>query len=115
MQKTKTLKLATLFVALGAPIVLAHPALAASSSGSVSQVQTFIQSVLKVIMGLAGLVAAGFFMIGGYQYITSSGNPDHMDKAKRTLWHSALGLSIVIASFVIANIVTDLATKAFGS
>jgi hypothetical protein len=54
-------------------------------------------------------------VIGGYQYITSSGNPDHLDKAKRTLFHSALGLSIVIAAFVIANIVTTLATNAFGS
>jgi len=113
MHKLKTLRPIALLVALGLPIVLSHPAFA--DSGSIGQVQTFIQSVVKAIAGLAGLVAACFFMVGGYQYITSSGNPDHMDRAKRTLVHSAVGLSIVIASFVIANIVTNLATSAFGS
>jgi TRAP-type C4-dicarboxylate transport system permease small subunit len=103
------------FVALAVSIFVAHPALADSSSASVDQVQTFIQSVIKVIAGLSGLVATAFFVIGGYQYMTSSGNPQHMERAKRTLVHAAVGLTIVIAAFVIASIITDLATSAFGS
>ena len=106
-------KVFALTVALGVPLILAHPAFA--DSGSVGQVETFIRSVIKVIAGLSGLVATAFFVVGGYQYITSSGNPEHLDKAKRTLIHSAVGLSIVIAAFVIANIVTALASSAFGS
>lgn len=102
-----------MFVALGVPLVLSHPALAAS--GNVQQVDTFIRSLIKVVAGLAGLVATGFFVVGGFQYITSSGNPEHMDRAKRTLVHSAVGLSIVFGAFVIADIVTNLATSAFGS
>lgn len=113
MQKTKVLRHVVVSVVVGLPLLLSPQVFA--DAGSVGQVQSFIQSVLKVMASLAGLVAAGFFMLGGYQYITSSGSPDHMDRAKRTLWHSAIGLSIVIAAFVIANIVTDLATKAFGS
>lgn len=113
MGDRKYLAFVTLFAALGVPIILSHPALA--DSGSVSQVDTFIRSVIKVVAGLAGLVATGFFVVGGFQYITSSGNPEHMDRAKRTLVHSAVGLSIVFAAFVIADIVTNLATGAFGS
>lgn len=99
MGNRKSLMFVSLFVALGVPFVLLHPALAAS--GSVSQVDSFIRSVIKVVAGIAGLVATGFFVFGGFQYITSAGNPEHMDKAKRTLIHSALGLSIVFAAFVI--------------
>lgn len=112
MQKYKTVRLVALFMALGAPLVLAHPALAAT--GDVTQVENFIRSVIKVVAGLAGLVAAGFFVIGGFGYITSSGNPERLDKSKQTLIWSAVGLAIVIGAFIISNIVTDLATSAFG-
>jgi hypothetical protein len=99
-------------VALGIPIVLIYPAFAADSN--VTQVENFIRSVIKVFAGIAGLVATGFFVAGGFGYITSSGNPERLDKSKHTLFFSAMGLAIVIAAFVISNIVTDLATSAFG-
>ena len=113
MQKFKTLKLATLFVALGMPVVLAHPAFA--ETAGVSNVESFIKSVITVIASIAGLVATGFFVAGGFSYITSSGNPEHLDRAKKTIMYSAIGLAITIAAFVLSNIVTTLATNAFGS
>lgn len=103
-----------LFVALGLPFVLTNPALAAEIAG-VKQTQDFIRTVISVIAGFAGLVAAGFFVVGGFIYITSSGNPERLDRAKHTLLYSAIGLAIVIAAFVISNIVVSVATNAFGS
>jgi hypothetical protein len=106
-------RLPVVFVlSLIATFSLAHPAYAAS--GDITQVQNFIRSVIKVIAGLAGLVATGFFVVGGFGYITSSGNPERLHQAKHTLLYSAIGLAIVIAAFVISNIITDLATSAFG-
>ena len=107
------IKIVALTVALGIPIVLAPHAFAAS--GDISQVQDFIRNIIKVVAGLAGLVATGFFVVGGFGYITSSGNPEHLDRSKRTLLWSGIGLAIVIAAFVISNIITTLATNAFGS
>ena len=106
-------KIVALIVAIGIPVVLASPVLAAT--GDVSQVESFIRNVIKVIAGLAGLIATGFFVAGGFMYITSSGNPENLDKAKRTLLYAAIGLAITIAAFVISNIVTTLATNSFGS
>ena len=113
MKRIRKLRFLATYVALGVPLVLSHPALA--DSGSVSNVESFIKSVITVLASLAGLIATGFFIMGGFSYITSSGNPEHLDKAKKTLMYSALGLSITIAAFVISNIVTTLATNAFGS
>lgn len=100
------------FVAIGLPFVLAEPAFA--QTAGVSNVENFIRSVITVLAGLAGLVATGFFVVGGFTYITSSGNPEQLDKAKRTLTWSAIGLAIVIGAFILAQIVTTLATQAFG-
>lgn len=92
--------------------MLANVALAAPAG--VSNVENFIRSVIQVVAGLASLIATGFFVAGGFTYITSSGNPEQLDKAKRTITWSAIGLAIVIAAFVLSNIVTTLARQAFG-
>ena len=102
-----------LFVTILSPIVLSSPAFAVAVD--VSQVDNFIRSIIQVLAGLAGLIATGFFVIGGFGYITSSGNPEHLDRAKRTLLWSGIGLAIVIAAFVVSNIIVQLATNAFGS
>lgn len=113
MTSHKTIRQLAVLAAIGIPFAASSSALAAT--GDVGQVENFIRSVITLIAGLAGLIATGFFVIGGFTYITSSGNPEQLDKAKRTLTWSATGLAIVIAAFVISNIVTTLATNAFGS
>lgn len=94
-------------------LLLANPALA--DSGEVSKIQSFIQSVIQVLVTLAGLVSVGFFVWGGFGYITSSGNPEALDRSKKTILYSAVGLVIVLAAFVLSNIVTQLAGTAFGT
>lgn len=113
MARKYQIKFLALYIAVGLPVLLTQVAFA--DDANVTQVDSFIRSVIKVIAGLAGLIATGFFVVGGFSYITSSGNPEHLDRAKRTIMFSALGLSITVAAFVLSNIVTTLATNAFGS
>ncbi len=85
-----------------------------AANAQMGQVDSFIRSVITALTGIAGLVATGFFVLGGFKYITSSGNPHNLEHAKRTIVFSALGLAIAIAAFVLSNIVTSLASSAFG-
>ena len=85
-----------------------------ADSPDLSKVENFAQNVIQVLVTLAGLLAAGFFVMGGINYITSSGNPEHLDKAKKTIIYSGIGLAVCIAAFVLSNIVSQLATTAFG-
>lgn len=94
-------------------LTLASPAFA--DTAGVSQIQTFIQSVIQVLVTIAGLVSVIFFVWGGFGYITSSGNPEALDKSKKTIIYSAVGLVIVLGAFVFTNIVSQLAGTAFGS
>lgn len=112
IRSSTKIRIVGLIVALGMPILFAPPVYAAG--GDITQVESFIRSVITTIAGLAGLIATGFLVYGGLIYITSSGNPERLDGAKRTLFYSALGLAIVIGAFVLSSIVTTLATNAFG-
>jgi lysylphosphatidylglycerol synthetase-like protein (DUF2156 family) len=94
-------------------LMFATPVFAAAAD--VTKIETFVKSIIQVLVTIAGLVAAGFFVWGGIGYITSSGNPETLDRSKKTLLYSAIGLAVVLAAFVLTNIVSDLATGAFGA
>lgn len=98
---------------VGTLLLAAAPVYAQSCD--VDKIQTFIQSVIQVLVTMSGLIAAGFFVWGGVGYITSSGSPEALDRSKKTILYSAIGLTIVLGAFVLSNVITDLASSAFSS
>lgn len=106
----------SLLIGLGGSLLVVFSSITPvlADSPDLSKVENFAQNVIQVLMVIAGLLAAGFFVMGGINYITSSGNPEHLDKAKKTIIYSGIGLAVSIAAFVLCNIVTQLATTAFG-
>lgn len=94
-------------------LIFASPAFAQSSD--VSKIENFIQNITQVLVTLAGVSATGFFVWGGFRYITSSGNPEQLEGAKKTIFYSAIGLAIALGAFVLSNIVIQIATGAFGT
>ena len=103
------------FILLGCLVALAavSPAFAQNADG-VAKVQSFMQNIIQILVTIAGLLAAGFLVMGGIGYITSSGNPEHLDRSKRTIIYASLGLAICIAAFVLTDVVSQVATTAFG-
>lgn len=87
---------------------------ATTTNGSVSQIVSFIQSVVQVLITLAGTISVGFIVWGGIGYITSSGHPDNLEKSKKTIFYAAVGLAVVLGAFVLSGIISQLATSAFG-
>lgn len=70
-----------------------------------------ITRVLKILLTLAGIVAVLFIIIGGFLYITSYGNEQQAEKGKKALQYALMGLGIVILSYVLVYVVTDLLTS----
>ena len=103
----------TFLLFLIAFLSISNPAFA--DTADVSKVQTFIQSIIGVLVTLSGLVASLFFVWGGVGYITSTGNPENLDRSKKTILYSAIGLAIVLGAFVLSNIVAQMAGSAFGT
>jgi type IV secretory pathway VirB2 component (pilin) len=80
-----------------------------------AQTESFIKNIVKALVGIAGAVAVVFMVVGGFHYITSSGHPEKLDKAKKTLLYSGIGLVIVLAAYTIVDFVAGIAKSSFGS
>ena len=85
-----------------------------AQSDDVAKVQNFMQNIIQTLVTLAAILAALFFVWGGVGYITSSGNPENLEKSKKTIFYSGLGLAISIGAYVLSNVVAQLAQGAFG-
>ena len=64
--------------------------------------------IFNTILLVAGSIAVLFLIIGGFRYITSRGNEEATEAAKKTITHAILGLVIVILSFAIVTIITRI-------
>ena len=64
-----------------------------------------IQSILNVIISVAGIIAVIFVIVGGVQYMTSSGDPGKTKKAKDTILYAVIGLIVCALAFAIVNFV----------
>ncbi len=65
-----------------------------------------INFLLVFIIALAAL----FIVIGGVQYITSGGNQEKADIAKKTITYAIIGLAAAVASLVIIKFVNKTVT-----
>jgi hypothetical protein len=58
------------------------------------------------ILLIVGIIATLFFLLwGGISWITSGGDRDKLDKARKTIIFAILGLTVVLLSFVIVQTV----------
>lgn len=87
-------------------------ALGISCTGSedTDSLNNTIVTIVNVLLGLIGLVAAGYLVLGGVRYIMSEGESDQTEKAKNTIIYAVIGiivigLSAAIVNFIISDVV----------
>lgn len=90
--------LATLNVALAQPRHFI-PATKPSNLPNTGDFGLLLTKVINYFLGLVGLVAVLMFVIAGFQYLTSGGNEQTIEKAKHTLLYAVIGIVIVALSF----------------
>jgi hypothetical protein len=61
--------------------------------------------IVQILLGLASVVAVGAIIIGGYQYITSSGIPEKTQIAKATITYAIIGLILIIALYAVMRFI----------
>jgi hypothetical protein len=83
----------------------------ADTSGAITAMQDYVAPTIHVLAALASIACVFFIINAGYLYITSSGKPEQMDRAKHILKNAVLGLVIVLAAATLVMILSN----AYGS
>ena len=60
-----------------------------------------ITNIISWILGIVSLVAVVMIIIGGLQWMTSAGNEEKVEKAKKTISSAVVGIVIVILAWAI--------------
>lgn len=63
--------------------------------------------VLSVVLTLSGIAFFVMILLGGYKYLTAGDNPKNAEAAQKTLTFAVIGFVLVIASWLIIQIVEE--------
>ena len=69
-------------------------------------------NLIQWVIGIAGVAAAIFIVQGAIAYITSSGDPSKLQKAKNTITYALIGLAIVALAEIITAFVSNMIRQA---
>lgn len=121
------LSLAVVALCVGVWFVQAAPAWAAGvNAGLTPEVETSlglgttdirvsVARMIRIFMGLLGIIAVALIIYGGVLWMTSAGNEEQIDKARKTIIGAVIGLAIILSAFSIASFVINALTKATGA
>lgn len=80
-----------------------------SSSGDTAT--AVLALYINVFLAVAGIIAVGFLIYGGFRYITSGGNEELAEAGKKAIQNSIIGLVIIILSYVIVTVIINALAK----
>ena len=64
-----------------------------------------VTGIINAFIGALGIVAVIIIIIGGINYMTSSGDAAKVKKAKDTILYGVIGLVICVLAFAIVNFI----------
>jgi hypothetical protein len=70
--------------------------------------EVIVANLLTIVISLAGIILFIMFVIGGFKYLTSSGDPKQTEAAKGTLTHAIAGLAVIIFGYLFIQLVTKI-------
>jgi amino acid transporter len=108
-------KIKSLGIGIGTYIVTAHAeTVSAQAEAKAPRVPnpvsgrdlgSVLGDVINALLLFAGAVAVLFLIIGGFRYVISSGNPEQVEGAKKTILYAILGLIVIFIAFVLVRLI----------
>lgn len=78
----------------------------ASASPATTAMQSFVTPIVITLCVLASLACVFFLIWGGIQYMSSTGKPENLETAKKTIKNALIGLVLVLAAATLTAILS---------
>lgn len=75
---------------------------------TLSCIPAIFLNVLSALLAFAGLIALVMFMLGGFKFMGSQGDPKQLQSADNNFKFGITGLAIVLFSFLAINIISQI-------
>ena len=75
------------------------------NGGTGKELEGNVINIINGIIAVLGLICVVVIILGGVQYMTSSGDSGKVKKAKDTILYGIIGLVICVLAFAIVNFV----------
>lgn len=88
------------------------PSCAISGNGGFCCAILTASNIARFILGAMGAAALGYFIYGGYKWITSMGESGKISEGQKIMVNTVIGLIIIVLAWVIVNfIIVSFAPK----
>ena len=92
---------------LGLLLAFAQP-VHAQDPAKLSDAVSIIENIIKLLAPAAGIAFFVMLLVGGYQFMTSGGDPKAVGAARNTLTYAVIGIILVVASWLILLLVREI-------
>lgn len=104
MRKLSSLAAASAYL-LSAPVIFAQSQIQITpTEGGYKNITDFINAALRLAFIVALLIVLVMFVWGAIEWITSGGEKENIDKAKKRITNALIGLVILAVAFAIVSL-----------
>ncbi len=79
-----------------------------SGNCSLCDVLKFFGTIAQWILATVGALALFFFVLGGFDLLTSQGKQENVEKGKKKITGALIGLLVVLGAYTLINVVLGL-------
>lgn len=84
------------------------------NNGDPNTLSRAIAEIIKVVLGFLGVIFIVLILYAGFMWMTSAGNEEKINTAKKTMVAAIIGTAIVLAAYAITYFVIDQLLVATG-
>lgn len=66
-----------------------------------------LENIISILAPVAGIAFFIMLLIGGFQFVTSGGDPKAAGQARTTLTYAIIGVILVVAAWLIIQAIAD--------
>lgn len=74
-----------------------------TATGGEDSLIDLVRTILNYFLGFLGIITLAIIIYGGFMYVTAGVNEAGADTGKKILTYAAIGIIVILLSFVIVN------------
>lgn len=70
-----------------------------------SSLETLFSNLIQGVVAFAGVALLVMFLVGGFSFLFSGGDPKKVEQARGTLTNAIIGLVVIVAAYLILKLI----------